>query len=95
MIADANKELPTERSDRAVMRDVVGYKGFGPNRGKFIDADVALEYVLAQCGLSVVDSDAPDAEEAMEALEEWFFSDNWSPVYEDEEDEEDDGEGEF
>ena len=79
-----------------MMRDVIGYKGFGPNSGKFIDADVALEYVLAQCGLAVVDSDAPEAAEAMEALEEWYFSDSWTPVYDgDEEDEDYDGEGEF
>lgn len=67
---------------RKPMREVVGYEGFGPNRGKFIEADNALEYALAQCGISIVDSFAPDCEEFTEAFETWYFSDNWVEVYE-------------
>ncbi len=61
-------------------KEVIGYEGFGINRGKFVEADDALDYALKQCGMAIVDSDAPDCEEACKAIEEWFFSVNWVEV---------------
>lgn len=60
------------------------YKGvFGPESGKQVPADEALEYAMKECGIQV----APGAElspEFAEMLEEWFFSGNWLPEEEDE-----------
>lgn len=69
--------------------EIIGYEGFGINHGKFVAADDALDYALKECGVAIVDSEAPECEEACKAIEEWFFSDNW--VEKREEVEEDDG----
>ena len=59
------------------MSDILGYKGLNENAGIFIDADDALDFALERCGLAVANQDAPELENALVALEEWFFSDNW------------------
>lgn len=51
-----------------------GYYGIADNEGKFVEADEALEYALAQCGMSITNPDAPECEEAAAAFEEWYFS---------------------
>lgn len=57
-----------------------GYRGIGPNTGKFVPADEALEYALEQCGVSLilVDNDAPEAEEFLHMVEEWYFDGGWT-----------------
>lgn len=57
-----------------------GYRGIGPNIGKFVPADEALEYALEQCGVSLilVDKDAPKAEEFLHMVEEWYFDGGWT-----------------
>lgn len=52
------------------------YKGIGPNAGKVVPADEALEYALEQCGV-VVDARAQAAREFLDMLPDWFFSGNW------------------
>ncbi len=58
-------------------KDPVGYKGLNENAGIFIDADDALDFALERCGLAVANQDAPELENALVALEGWFYSDNW------------------
>lgn len=54
-----------------------GYYGTASNKGKFVPADDALDYALAQCGMSITNPDAPECEEAAAAFEEWYFSGGW------------------
>ena len=62
--------------------DGAGYRGIGPNAGKFVPADEALEYALEQCGVSIimVDKDAPESEEFLHMVEEWYFDGGWTFV---------------
>ena len=62
--------------------DGAGYRGNGPNTGKFVPADEALDYALEQCGVSIimVDKDAPEAEEFLRLVEEWYFDGGWTFV---------------
>ena len=64
------------------MNELKGYKGIGPEAGQFIAAEDAYEHVLQACGLSLSDASAPLAQEAKQALVEWYFSGNWVEVYE-------------
>ena len=59
------------------MSDILGYKGLNENAGIFIDADDALDFALERCGLAVANQDAPELENALAALEEWFYSGDW------------------
>ena len=56
------------------------YLGIGPNVGKVVPADEALEYALEQCGV-VVDARAPDAKEFLDMMVDWYFSGAWIPEY--------------
>lgn len=58
-------------------KDPAGYKGLNENAGIFISADDALDFALERCGLAVANQDAPELENALAALEEWFFSGGW------------------
>lgn len=49
--------------------------------GLFVPLDMAEEYALRMCGLCACDQDAPDHEEALQAIVEWYFSGPWVPVY--------------
>ena len=62
--------------------DGAGYRGNGPNTGKFVPADEALDYALEQCGVSIimVDKDAPESEEFLHMVEEWYFDGGWTFV---------------
>ena len=55
--------------------NVIGYEGvFGPETGKYVEADRAFEYALKH----LPDED----EEAKKDFVEWFFSGNWIKVRE-------------
>ncbi len=54
------------------------YVGIGSNAGQVVDADDALEYAAARCGIQSIDPDAPEAEEFCRMFEGWFFSGNWN-----------------
>ena len=56
------------------------YVGIGPNSGQSVEEDEALHYALEHCGVAIAKPDAPDADEFIEMLVEWFFSGNWKAV---------------
>ena len=64
------------------MSQTKGYKGIGPNAGKFIPADDAFTYAKMCCGVLTYNDEAPDAKEFEEMLVEWFYSGNWIEVTE-------------
>lgn len=53
------------------------YVGIGDNAGQVVDAEDALEYAAACCGIQGIDPDAPEAEEFCRIFEEWFYSGGW------------------
>ena len=55
-----------------------GYEQIKGN--KFVRDEDAQDYVLKQCGIAIVDAAAPDHEEFMRDLVEWYFSGNWVRV---------------
>lgn len=59
--------------------DGAGYRGIGPNAGKFVPADEALEYALEQCGVSLIqiNRDAPEAAEFLAMIVDWYFDGPW------------------
>lgn len=67
--------------------DGAGYRGNGPDTGKFVPADEALEYALEQCGVSLIqiNRDAPEAAEFLAMVEEWYFDGGWTLVHADDE----------
>jgi hypothetical protein len=64
----------------------LGWRGFGPNKGKFVEVGDAFPYVCEQVGITVFDPTAPDAAEFKEMLVDWYFSGNWVTIYEGEDD---------
>ncbi|EJX00155.1 hypothetical protein EVA_11740, partial [gut metagenome] len=54
-----------------------GYKGIGPEQGRWIPQNEALLYALSRCGVQLVDPLAPEAQEFCTMLEDWFFSGNF------------------
>lgn len=60
----------------------LGWRGFGPNEGKFVEAGDAFTYVCKQVGIAIFEHTAPDAAEFKEMLVDWYFSGNWVTVYE-------------
>ena len=63
---------------------IKGYEGIGSEAGKFVRAEDAFIYATERCGIRKIDVTAPDAEEFMEMLVEWFYSGNWIGVKDDE-----------
>jgi hypothetical protein len=60
-------------------RKIIGYES---QDGKiFVLKEDALEYMLQQVGLSVVNEKAPDYEEFVDELLWWFYQ-NWDEVEE-------------
>jgi len=63
---------------------VAGYEGIGPESGKHVDADDALNYAMIRCGITwdaPIDGFKPDVRDEFEqAFMEWFYSGNWVPV---------------
>ena len=59
---------------------MLGYEQIKGN--KFVPAEDALDHVLKECGLAIVNPAAPDAKESQEMLVEWYFSGNWVEVKE-------------
>jgi hypothetical protein len=61
---------------------IAGYKGIGPEQGKCIKAENALAYAMERCGirLSAMPADQRDHDEFCQTFLEWFYSGNWMPV---------------
>ncbi len=62
--------------------DIVAYRGVGPERGKYIEAEDALDYAMERCGIrpSAAPADMQDRDEFNRMLVEWYFSGNWLPM---------------
>lgn len=65
------------------MSELKGYKGIGPESGRYVAAEDAREHVLEECGLAMQQSTYL-SEEALDALVEWYFSGEWIEVMADE-----------
>lgn len=59
-----------------------GYKGIGPNEGKFVPASEAFKYVCKQVGILAYECSAPEFDEFKQSTVEWYFSGNWIEVTE-------------
>jgi len=59
-----------------------GWKGILYNAGKFVPAEEGFAYACQQLGIVEFNRDAPEAEELVDMLEDWYFSGNWIKVYE-------------
>lgn len=63
-------------------KSLIGWRGVGPNAGKFVPAEDGFEYVCHHFGIEEFDRTALDAEEFKEMVVEWYFSGNWVEVHE-------------
>lgn len=57
-----------------------GFKGIGPNEGKFVPAEDALIVAFGAVGIVIHNYAAPDAKEFRKMLLEWYYSGNWIEV---------------
>lgn len=64
---------------------IVGYKGIGPESGRYVSAEDAPAYAMERCGIRLSGPPGDTREEFLLMLEEWFFSGDWVPVKQDEE----------
>ena len=60
---------------------LIGWRGIGPNLGEYIAAEDGFSFICQQAGIEGFDETAPEAEEFIAMLIEWFFSGNWIEVY--------------
>lgn len=58
---------------------IVGYKGIGPESGRYVSAEDAPAYAMERCGIRLSGLPGDTQEEFMLMLEEWFFSGDWIP----------------
>ncbi len=65
------------------MKELKGWKGIGPERGKFIPAEDGLDHILTEFGITGLDESVPLYGELKELLIDWYYSGNWIEVYED------------
>lgn len=59
---------------------LIGYEKM--DGSEFVRVEDARDYVLKKCGIAIVDDSAPDFEEFMKDLVEWYFSGPWVEVEE-------------
>ena len=64
---------------------ITGYKGIGPESGRYVSAEDAPAYAMERCGIRLSGLPGDTQEEFILMLEEWFFSGDWVSVDEDEE----------
>ena len=64
------------------MVKIKGWKGFGPDAGKFVSYEDGFDYVANECGIAMTDPTAPLAGEFRGMVVEWYFSGNWVEVLE-------------
>lgn len=62
--------------------ELTGWKGVGPNKGKFVPVEEGFAYMADQIGIVAVNPKAPEAN-ALPELVDWYFSGNWVEVRED------------
>lgn len=51
-----------------------GYKGIGPEYGKYIETENAADYAATQCGIELT---GKTTDEFLKMFVEWYFSGNW------------------
>lgn len=61
---------------------ITAYKGVGPEHGRRIPAERALAYAMERCGIrpSAAPADQREKDDFAHMLIEWYFSGNWIPV---------------
>ena len=62
------------------MNEGKGWRGIGPEAGKFVPASDGFHHAAHECGVTMFDPTAPLAEEFKGLLVEWYFSGNWVEV---------------
>lgn len=67
------------------MQQLRGWRGIGPNQGRFVHADEAFDHVTHEVGILDFHETAPLADEFRHMLIDWYFSGDWVGVWEDEE----------
>ncbi|MDU6348424.1 MAG: hypothetical protein E6593_16965 [Clostridium sp.] len=58
---------------------ISGYKGIGPESGRYVSAEDAPAYAMERCGVRLSGLPGDTQEEFLLMLEEWFFSGDWVP----------------
>lgn len=53
---------------------MIVYEGMGPDRGRQVPEEDALEYAMKRCGIQFADQPGDTTEEFRDMLVEWFFS---------------------
>lgn len=65
------------------MQQLRGWRGIGPNQGRFVHVEEAFDHVAHDVGIMEFSDDAPLADEFRDMLVEWYFSGDWVGVWED------------
>jgi hypothetical protein len=70
------------QNEKFVKRNIVAYKGIGPERGNTVSADDALPYAMLRCGIAFDCSETTGdcRQEFIKTLVDWFYSGNWLPI---------------
>jgi len=78
---ETTNNLKVPQNERFVKRNIIAYKGIGPERGKTVSADDALPYAMLRCGIAFDCSENTDdcRQEFIKMLVDWFYSGNWLP----------------
>lgn len=65
-----------------VKRNIIAYKGIGPERGNTVSKDDALPYAMLRCGIAFNCSENTGdcQKEFIKTLVDWFYSGNWLPI---------------
>lgn len=61
------------------------YVGLGPMRGQRVSQEDALSTAMKNCGIALENPAAPETDEFLEQLVEWYFSGDWLEEDEDNE----------
>ncbi|UZT82660.1 hypothetical protein [Caproicibacterium sp. BJN0003] len=78
----ATDNLKVPQNKGFVKRNIVAYKGIGPERGTTVSADDALPYAMLRCGITFDCSEniGDCRQEFVKTLVDWFYSGNWMPI---------------
>lgn len=61
---------------------ILGYKGTGPEAGRYVPSDKALAYAMERCQIAKASMPGDTWPEFCEMLVDWFYSGNWIAVEE-------------
>ena len=79
---ETTNNLKVPQNEKFVKRNIIAYKGIGPERGKTVPADDALPYAMLRCGIAFDRSENTGdcRQEFVKTLVDWFYSGNWMPI---------------